>query len=104
MTAFDHIITDTSHFQIYWTAPIYPPLMYKMTTSCKFLCEDKTYYLTEIMIDSMQTSSTTDNLRPGSACLIKLLAVYNPASIDPGIGLSAHTQLASKRLYYFVIT
>ena len=104
MTSFDDIIKNTSQFQIYWIAPEYTPLRYKLTTSCNFLCEDNTYYLTETMIDSTQTSSVIDNLRPGSACLIKLLAIYNTASLDPGNGLSAHTLFASKKLYNLLIT
>ena len=96
MTLFDNVSKGTNHLQVFWTRPKYHPYWYQQTTSCRFLCDYKSYYLTEIMIDQWQTSSITQDLHPGSACLIKLVAVYNPSSTDPGIGLSAHTLLTSK--------
>ena len=91
MTTFDDNGVTTNGFQFFWTRPKFRPYMYKQTTSCKLLCDDRTYYLIEVMIDSKQESNIIQDLHPGSECWIKLIAVYNPASIDPGIGLTVRT-------------
>ena len=95
MTSFHEVNIQANHFQLFWTPPKFDPLWYKQTTSCKLLCDDKTYFLTEVITDSSHSSSVTSNLYPGSVCLIKLIAVYNPAGIDPGIGLSTITLYTS---------
>ena len=96
MTAFSDLYAKKDQLLILWTRPRFPPYHYKQTTSCRLLCEQKTYYLTEFTLNGALSSSTVYSLWPGSVCVIKLVAVYNPASIDPGIGLSAHTLLSSK--------
>ena len=96
MISFDSVNKDTDFIQVIWTAPVYLPYWYQQTTSCRFLCRQETYYLTEVLIDSSQTSNLAYGLRPGSVCLIKLIAFYNPASIDPGIVLHSRTLYASK--------
>ena len=95
MTTFDDSEVTTNGFQVSWTPPKFLPYMYKQTTSCKLVCDDRTYYLTEVMMDSDQVSSVTRDLLPWSECLIKLIAVYNPTSIDPGIGLTVRTLYTS---------
>ena len=95
MTTFDDISIQANQFWLSWIPPKFYPLLYKQTTSCTLLCDERTYYLTEKIINSLQSSSITKNLNPGSVCLIKLIAEYNPASTDPGIGLSAHTLYTS---------
>ena len=96
MTTFHQVTAGINHLVISWTLPQFPPYIYEQTTSCKLLCDHRTYYLTERMVNGGDSSSTISALQPGSVCLIKHLAVYNPASIDPGIGLSARTLYSSK--------
>ena len=96
MTTFDKVNPAENQLEISWTPPTFLPEYYRLTTSCKLLCDHSTYYLTQTLSDRMDTSSTIHALFPGSTCMIKLVASYNPASIDPGIGLSAHTLLSSK--------
>ena len=96
MTAFHQITAGLDYLVISWSLPQFLPDLYKQTTSCKLLCDHRTYYLTEAIIDGGFSSTTIYALRPGSVCLIKHVAVYNPASIDPGIGLSACTLYSSK--------
>ena len=96
MTAFHEIISGVNNLMIYWTRPQFPPIEYKQIISCKLLCDHRTYYLAEAILDGTVCSSNTLVLKPGSVCLINLIAVYNPASIDPGVGLSAHTLYTSK--------
>ena len=96
MVSFDSVRKGTNHIEIFWTIPKYFPYWYQHTTSCRLLCDQENYYLTERERDSSRTSSLAYDLRPASVCMIKLVAVYNPASNDPGILLLVRTQQASK--------
>ena len=106
MTSFFDIIIKNNLFHIFWTPPKYLPLQYEVTTSCRYFCDERTYILKETAIDPSQTSAIIENIQPGSKCLMKLISVYNPASIDPGIVLSAQTLYTSncmviKSIVYF---
>ena len=96
MTTFEKVKASENQLEISWTSPSFQPDHYIQTTSCKLLCDHSTYYLTETIANRKDTSSTIHALLPGSVCLIKHVAMYNPASIDPGIGLSVHTLYSSK--------
>ena len=96
MTTFYKIIPGVNDLMAYWTRPQYSPIEYKQIISCKLLCDHKTYHLTETISDGSKLTSTTRALKPGSVCLINLIAKYNPASIDPGIGIATHTLYTSK--------
>ena len=89
---------NVTQLVIIWTRPEFQPYLYKQKTSCKLLCDHRTYYLNEALLNGAETMTTLHALRPGSVCLIKHKAVYNPASIDSGITLTAHTHYSSKRL------
>ena len=96
MVSFSKVNSGTEFIEVFWTAPRYPPYWYQQTTTCRYLCDQEIYYLSEVQIDSSHASSVTYDLHPGSVCLIKLIAFYNPASIDPGIQLLVHTSYAGK--------
>ena len=96
MTAFDKVIPGENDLLVSWTPPHFQPDHYIQTTTCQLLCDHRTYYLTEVIINGKEILRSIKALQPGSVCLIKHVAVYNPASIDPGIGLSAHTLYSSK--------
>ena len=96
MTTYTKVISEANHLVVSWTIPTDFPYYYKQTASCKLLCDEGTYYLTEAMVNGQECSNIIDALKPGSVCLIKQLAIYNPATIDPGIGLVARTLHSSK--------
>ena len=96
MTTFQEVIAGENQLVVLWTPPRFYPDHYKQTISCRLLCNQRTYYLKETMVNGMEKLTTSNALMPGSVCLIKMVAVYNPASIDPGIGLVAHTRYTSR--------
>ena len=96
MTTFYKILPGVNDLMIYWTRPQFSPIEYKLIICCKLLCDHRTYHLREVILDGTVQSSTTPALKPGSVCLINFIAVYNPASIDAGIGISTHTLYTSK--------
>lgn len=98
MTAFDEFKGGPDHVQVSWTPPQFQPYWYQQITSCNLLCDHRTYHLTEVLVDAYLTKTTTAHLRPGSICVIKLTAIYNPASIDPGLGIIVHTTYTSKEI------
>ena len=96
MVSFDNVNKGIKIIEVSWTTPRYLPYWYQQTTSCRLLCDQESYYLTEVEVDSSRTASYAKDLLPGSVCLIKLIAVYNPASNDPGIMLFVSTLYTSK--------
>ena len=96
MTTFDTVFPGKFQVMISWTPPKFLPIRYTHTVSCKLLCDSATYYLTETVTISQMVSTIFHLALPGSLCMVKFVAVYNPASIDPGIGLLTHTLYSSK--------
>ena len=96
MTTFDKVFPGENQISISWTPPKFPPINYIHKASCKLLCDPTTYYLTETATSRFNHSTNFLALKPGSICLVKLLAEYNPASVDPGIGLSVNTLFLGK--------
>ena len=97
-TVFSEQVVTVNQIVTIWTNPEFQPYLHKQTTSCKLLCDNRTYYINEALLNGKQTLTTLYALRPGSVCLIKHIAVFNPASIDSGITLTAHTHYSSKCL------
>ena len=95
-TTFQKVVRKVNQLVVPWTYPQFQPYFYKQVTSCNLLCDNKTYYINEAMLTGAGTQIKLYGLRPGSVCLIKLLAVYNPASIDPGLQMFAYTLYSSK--------
>ena len=91
MTTFDTVFNDQNQILIRWTSPYFSPYYYRHIVSCNLLCDPATYYLSEEVSNKQTNSTSIIGMHPGSTCLFKHIAVYNPASIDPGIGISAHT-------------
>ena len=96
MTTFNTVIHEEKQTLISWTSPSFLPDHYVHIVSCKLLCDPTTYYLTEIVTNKLINSTMVYGVHPGSICLVRHLAVYNPASIDPGIGLCTRTPYSSK--------
>ena len=96
MITFDKVFNGENHILIIWTSPCFLPDYYRHIISCSLLCDPATYHLLEEVSNKHTNSTAIIGIRPGSTCLFKHIAVYNPASIDPGIGLSAHTFYSGK--------
>ena len=81
-----------AHVEMTWMRPLYNPEKFKFTYSC--IIEPKGFSYTtegERILSSNSTSARVSGLRPQTVCKLKLIAVYNPASIDPGITVTART-------------
>ena len=81
-----------------WTHPKFRPERYQLNYVCtmKPTCtprNDTNHYITTKTqnLSSDATSVTIPDLRPSSVCMLILLAVYNPASIDSGIAITGTT-------------
>ena len=96
MTTFEKVFNEENQILILWTQPRYLPDYYLHIISCSLLCDPATNYLSERMSTKHTNLTAITGIHPGSTCLFKHIAVYNPASIDPGIGLSAHTFYSGK--------
>ena len=93
------------YVKVNWTHPKYEPDRYQIKYVCTMkpkytLSSDTLNYVTTNMqnLSSDTTSFTIFDLRPSSICVLILLAVYNPASIDTGIAIKGATldEVASK--------
>ena len=96
MTTFNEVFHGEKQVVISWTLPPFLPDHYVDIVSCTLWCDSTTYYLSEMVTNNMYLSIIVYGVHPGSICLIKHLTVYNPASIDLGIGLIVHTPYSSK--------
>ena len=95
-TRFQKVVQEVNQLEVPWTRPQFQTYFYKQVTFCRLLCDHKTYYINEAMLNGAVTLIKLYGLRPGSVCLIRLLAVYNSASIDPGLQILACTLYSSK--------
>ena len=91
------VSSEASTFiKVSWSPPKWRPFLFQLITSCRFSCQSQPYLSSDIHILANMRSSTVSNLHAGSVCEMTLFAFYNPASIDPGIILSAKTKSESK--------
>ena len=84
------------YVNLMWNCPDYDPERYELYYSCK-LQSDPYYYISS-KLNSKNSTSTfarVSELLPGSLCLLTLVAVYNPASIDPGLTVVTKTLQSS---------
>lgn len=99
MITFHSVSSGMDYIQVHWTLPKYAPERYQLRYSCQsrstFLCRDGGDYVTGTMQSLNENFNTTEikisELHPSSVCKLNLLAVYNPASIDSGIDITATT-------------
>ena len=92
------VVPGRDYVEHMWTHPNFRPQKYQLKYVCtlKPTCtsshDRSNYIMTETQILSSDTTSVTiPNLRPSSICMLFLLAVYNPASIDSGITILGMT-------------
>ena len=110
------VASGPDYIKLNWTHVQFQPERYQL----KYLCTMKpkctlshdTYY--HFMIKEKNgsfdaTSFTISHLSPSTICMLILLAVYNPASIDTGIMITGTTldedaRNISSGLHYLIIT
>lgn len=90
-------VPEIDRIMLTWTEPRFFPRNYKIATSCMYPCAD-TAYITDkgTKAISIARKFHINNLRPGSDCTIRFTAVYNPASLDEGIIITASTLAQSE--------
>ena len=81
----------TNFVEVKWTDPIFQPLRYKVTLSCRVFHEDTNYRTQERFLKDSKRLARFHGLRQNSTCEATLKAEYNPASLDPGIKIIANT-------------
>ena len=93
------LTSESDYVQLMWNSPQYHPERYQLTyvcvtnsTSAK-TCSSNIYFVnTRILNLSSDSSSVTFiDLDANSICVMKLVAFFNPASIDSGIVFTVKT-------------
>ena len=109
------LASGSDYVKLNWTHPKFQPESYQLKYVCtmKPTCttrNDTDEYITTKTenLSSNTTSVTIPDLRPSSICMLILLAMYNPASIDTGIAIIVTTLDVDAReinpgLHYFII-
>ena len=92
------VASGSDYVELNWTRPNFQPERYQLKyvcTSkpmCTFSDDINNYIRTQAQnLSSDTTFFTILNLRPCSICMLFLLAVYNPASIDSGLAITGST-------------
>ena len=81
------VIVGAYDVTIKWTVLDFPPQVYREKIMCKYLCSHdiQEIYKNDVkLFPSALTSSTINELKPGSRCVLRFHAVYNPATLDDG--------------------
>ena len=106
------LASGMDYVELNWTHPKFLPERYQLKYMCtmKRTCAPNHNINQSVMTNAQNLSSNTTSvrvfdLRPSSICMLFLLAVYNPASIDSGIWVFGRTlsEDTSKRNLYYVI-
>lgn len=94
--------SGSGYVELMWNIPQYPPERYEVTCVCivnSILLtnrhNDRVVNIRMANLTSNSTSVRVPKLSPNSICTLKLIAVYNPASIDPGIMITYITLAAN---------
>ena len=98
-------LTSASNYvELVWKSPPYPPARYEVTYLCiiKSTCLHIQNNSLVVSVNARLLKLSSDGtfirilgLRPDSLCVLKLLAFYNSASIDPGIVITLKTLAAN---------
>ena len=94
-----HSVTSgTNYVKLKWTHPRFRPERFQLKYVCtmKSTCAPSQDTNHSIMTKTQNLTSRTTlftiyDLHPSSICILTLLAIYNPASIDKGITLTGTT-------------
>ena len=92
------VSTGRDHVELKWTNPKLLPESYQVKYMCGVKATStpslgmKIYLVKNIQSLNPDTNSVRlSHLRQGSTCVLILIAVYNPASIDAGITIAGIT-------------
>ena len=92
------LASGLDYVELNWTHPKFLPERYQLDYMCivKPTCTPnqemgQSVTTSEQNLSSDTTSVRISNLHPNSICMLFLLAVYNPASIDSGIVITGTT-------------
>ena len=98
MIGADSVASGPHYIELNWFHPKFRPERYQLNYVCtmKPTCmpdhDMNNYVMTKTQnLSSDSTSVTISDIRSSSICMLILLAVYNPASIDSGIALTGTT-------------
>ena len=80
---------------IKWQSPVFPPYLYKFQVTCTYACAHSPYLAKEMSQGPSHTRFKVRDVAPGSLCVLKLWALYNPASLDEGLTIHFRTKAAS---------
>ena len=87
-TTFDEVTVE-------WDRPKYLPESYKLTGWCRDISSGQTRSLTTVSIPCLRHRKKV-MINGGSDCEVTFVAIYNRASIDPGITKRIRVHLRSK--------
>lgn len=93
-----NLLFTTYHYTISlrWQTPHFLPSVYHLTSTHNYIGCHRTSMHRSDTISSIRTDYIFDNLHPGSQYEIKIVAMYNPASNDPGISRKFSTPITRK--------
>ena len=77
--------SSTHNISLTWEHPYYLPLYYEQKAKCVHWCSDQWLFTPKRTLSASLTSSVLLDLQPATQCIITFKAIYNPASLDPGI-------------------
>lgn len=75
------------YIQLLWTPPVILPYKYVQ----KYHCTGPPLKTGATDIGAVATWSFVRELQPATSCSVTLIAIYNPATLDPGITVRATT-------------
>ena len=83
--------TGLDYVEITWDRPMHDPIKYELTYSCRLQKGEEYITNQPETLPSTSNSVRLSQLLQDSICKLNILAVYNPASIDPGISVTEST-------------
>ena len=98
MTEFDEFSSKGDSVQVSWKSPKYKPDHFKLFVKCKSDGSESFNYVRNETLSQHETALEFYDLPSRSICEFTLLAVYNPASRDPGITCKYYTESPGKKL------
>ena len=72
------------------------PSSYRLAYECKMLSDDSVYARKAVILNFNHTSCPVGTFQLKSKCTFVFLAIYNPASLDPGIRFTLNPDSLSK--------
>ena len=94
------VSADSRTIFVSWNMPKFVPYQYKLGALCYQLGRGMVYVRKGKTVGSfkLHVYGTIKDILPGSTCEVKLVALYNPVRIDPGIVRIISTKSVGKHL------